>query len=101
MDNGSLHQFNEKAVWSIHSLAGLSIVSIQVILFMQKFRYGMMEQVLTRRIYHIFLDRFYRGKRAVGDGIGIGLALARSIFELQNGTITAYNRRNGGACFRK
>ena len=47
---------------------------------------------------HLF-DRFYRGKRAVGNGIGIGLALARSIFELQNGTITAYNRRNGGACF--
>ena len=47
---------------------------------------------------HLF-DRFYRGRRAVGNGIGIGLALARSIFELQNGTITAYNRRNGGACF--
>ena len=47
---------------------------------------------------HLF-DRFYRGRRAVGNGIGIGLALAQSIFELQNGTITAYNRRNGGACF--
>lgn len=47
---------------------------------------------------HLF-DRFYRGRRAVGNGIGIGLALARSIFELQNGTIAAYNRRNGGACF--
>ena len=52
----------------------------------------------TEDLPHLF-DRFYRGKRAVGDGIGIGLALARSIFELQNGTITAYNRRNGGACF--
>ena len=59
----------------------------------------MMEQVLIRRTYHIFLSAFYRGRRAVGNGIGIGLALARSIFELQNGTITAYNRRNGGACF--
>ena len=47
---------------------------------------------------HLF-DRFYRGRRAVGNGIGIGLALARSIFELQNGTITAYNQRNSGACF--
>ncbi len=47
---------------------------------------------------HLF-DRFYRGRRAVGNGIGIGLALARSIFELQNGTVTAYNLRNGGACF--
>lgn len=49
-------------------------------------------------IPHLF-ERFYRGRRAVGDGIGIGLALSRSIFELQNGTINAYNRRNGGACF--
>ena len=49
-------------------------------------------------LLHLF-DRFYRGRRAVGNGIGIGLALAQSIFELQNGTITAYNRRNGGACF--
>lgn len=47
---------------------------------------------------HLF-ERFYRGKRTVGNGIGIGLALARSVFELQNGTITAYNLRNGGACF--
>ena len=47
---------------------------------------------------HLF-ERFYRGRRAVGNGIGIGLALARSICELQNGTITASNLRNGGACF--
>ena len=52
----------------------------------------------TEDIPHLF-ERFYRGRRAVGDGIGIGLALSRSIFELQNGTINAYNRRNGGACF--
>jgi signal transduction histidine kinase len=44
-------------------------------------------------------ERFYRGKSAVGNGIGIGLALAKSIIELQNGTITAYNLQNGGACF--
>lgn len=47
---------------------------------------------------HLF-DRFYRGRHAAGNGIGIGLALARSIFELQNGTISAYNLRNSGACF--
>ena len=52
----------------------------------------------TEDLPHLF-ERFYRGRRAVGNGIGIDLALARSIFELQNGTITAYNRRNGGACF--
>lgn len=49
-------------------------------------------------IPHLF-ERFYRGKRAAGSGIGIGLALARSVFELQNGTITARNLQAGGACF--
>lgn len=44
-------------------------------------------------------ERFYRGKGAGGNGIGIGLSLARSIFELQNGTITARNLPDGGACF--
>lgn len=49
-------------------------------------------------IPHLF-ERFYRGRRATGDGIGIGLALAKSVFELQNGTITARNLQGGGACF--
>lgn len=49
-------------------------------------------------IPHLF-ERFYRGKRATDNGIGIGLALAKSIFELQNGTITACNLQAGGACF--
>lgn len=49
-------------------------------------------------IPHLF-ERFYRGKRASGNGIGIGLSLARSIIELQNGNITARNLPDGGACF--
>lgn len=49
-------------------------------------------------IPHLF-ERFYRGKNADGNGIGIGLALARSVFELQNGNITARNLPGGGACF--
>lgn len=52
----------------------------------------------TEDLPHLF-ERFYRGRHAVGSGIGIGLALARSVFELQNGTVTAYNLQNGGACF--
>lgn len=49
-------------------------------------------------IPHLF-ERFYRGKGAKGNGIGIGLPLARSIFEMQNGNITARNMPEGGACF--
>lgn len=44
-------------------------------------------------------DRFYRGKNAGREGIGIGLALAKSIIESQNGVIRAKNRPEGGACF--
>lgn len=49
-------------------------------------------------IPHLF-ERFYRGKGAAGNGIGIGLSLAHSIFKLQNGNITARNLPEGGACF--
>lgn len=52
----------------------------------------------TEDIPHLF-ERFYRGKNTTGNGIGIGLTLARSIFELQNGNITARNLPGGGACF--
>lgn len=49
-------------------------------------------------IPHLF-ERFYRGKCAKGEGIGIGLSLAREIFALQNGSLTAENLPEGGACF--
>ena len=47
---------------------------------------------------HIF-ERFYRGQNAHEGGIGIGLALAKEIIELQNGTIRAKNKPGGGAFF--
>lgn len=47
---------------------------------------------------HLF-ERFYRGKERKGDGIGIGLALSRALIEAQNGTITARNLTDAGACF--
>ena len=49
-------------------------------------------------IPHLF-ERFYRGQEVKGDGIGIGLALTKAIIERQNGTITARNLTDGGACF--
>jgi len=56
------------------------------------------EGFCSEDIPHLF-ERFYRGKKAAPNGIGIGLALAKSIFELQNGNITARNLPDGGACF--
>ncbi len=47
---------------------------------------------------HMF-ERFYRGSRAKEGGIGIGLALAKSIITLQNGCIEAKNIPEGGASF--
>lgn len=49
-------------------------------------------------IPHIF-ERFYRGSRAKGGGIGIGLALAKSLISMQNGCIEAINLPTNGACF--
>ena len=47
---------------------------------------------------HLF-ERFYRGKHATAQSVGIGLSLARMIITAQNGTIQASNRREGGAQF--
>ena len=47
---------------------------------------------------HLF-ERFYRGKQAARESIGIGLALAKSIIERQGGELWAQNRKDGGACF--
>lgn len=49
-------------------------------------------------ISHIF-ERFYHGERSCEGGIGIGLALAKSIIEMQNGCIEAKNLVNSGACY--
>ena len=47
---------------------------------------------------HLF-ERFYRGKNADENSVGIGLALARQIVSAQNGTLQAANRPEGGASF--
>ena len=49
-------------------------------------------------IPHLF-ERFYRGQNAPHGGIGIGLSLSKAIIESQNGTISAKNLSDGGACF--
>lgn len=47
---------------------------------------------------HLF-TRFYRGKNANKDSVGIGLSLAKALIEGQNGEITAGGRPEGGAVF--
>ena len=47
---------------------------------------------------HLF-ERFYKGKNATPESVGIGLALARSVAAAQNGTIAAANAPSGGARF--
>lgn len=47
---------------------------------------------------HIF-ERFYKGKNASKESIGIGLALAKTIMLSQNGTICAERRVEGGTRF--
>lgn len=49
-------------------------------------------------IPHLF-ERFYRGQNPGSSGIGLGLSLSKAIIELQNGTISARNLADGGACF--
>lgn len=49
-------------------------------------------------IPHLF-TRFYKGKNASQESVGIGLALARMIIANQNGTIKADNHPHGGARF--
>ena len=47
---------------------------------------------------HLF-ERFYKGKNASEQSVGIGLALSRRIISQQNGTLKAENRLEGGATF--
>ena len=47
---------------------------------------------------HLF-ERFYKGRNAGEQSVGIGLALARMIVEEQNGALKAENLRSGGAAF--
>ena len=44
-------------------------------------------------------ERFYKGRGAGGAAIGIGLALARQVAALENGTLSAASGRRGGAVF--
>ncbi len=44
-------------------------------------------------------ERFYRGARAGGGGVGLGLPISRGIAEAHGGTLTAHAREGGGTTF--
>lgn len=44
-------------------------------------------------------QRFYRGKNASSDSVGIGLAMAKSIFINQNATLDVKSEKGVGSCF--
>ena len=52
------------------------------------------EGISKKDIKHIF-DRFYKGENSSHDSIGIGLALAKSIINKSNGTITVDSNNEG------
>ena len=47
---------------------------------------------------HIF-ERFYKGKNASTNSVGIGLAIAKAIIEKQDGEIYLYSKLNEGTTF--
>lgn len=56
------------------------------------------EGIEDKDLPHIF-ERFYKSKNASENSVGIGLAIARSIITMHNGTIKAANHPDGGAVF--
>jgi two-component system sensor histidine kinase KdpD len=45
-------------------------------------------------------EKFYRGPAARSSGMGLGLAICRSIAQIHDGSLAAENRPGGGAVFR-
>ena len=52
------------------------------------------EGISEKDLPHIF-ERFYKGDNASPDGVGIGLALSKSIIEEDNGTVSVDSDSNG------
>ena len=54
--------------------------------------------IAAEDIPHIF-ERFYKGKNAGKDSVGIGLALTKAIIEDQHGEITVESTEGAGSVF--
>ena len=54
--------------------------------------------IAKKDLPHIF-ERFYKGKNISSDSVGIGLALAKSIIEKNNGDISVDSEESKGTIF--
>ena len=83
-----------------HTSAGgtVSVTAEETVLFTEILVSDTGEGFDREDLPHLF-ERFYRGKNADPDSIGIGLALTREILAAQNATISASNKATGGAQF--
>ena len=72
----------------------------KLILYIQNFNMGWRRGFLSRWYPSSFWTILSRKKMHLPMGSVLGFALAKSIFELQNGNITARNLPDGGACLR-
>lgn len=75
---------NQKVIMNVENNNVYSTVEIK--------DYG--DGISKKDISHIF-ERFYKGENATSDSIGIGLALAKTIIEEDNGNISVDSNENG------
>ena len=83
-----------------HTPAGgtVTVASIDTPLYAELSVQDSGEGIAPEDLGRVF-ERYYKGKNATAESIGIGLAFAREILAAQNGTITAANAPTGGARF--
>ena len=55
---------------------------------------------IPSEILGLVFDKFYRGPGSPLGGVGLGLAIAKTIMEIHGGKIEVKNRRSGGAEFQ-
>lgn len=83
-----------------HTPAGgtVSVTSAATPLFTEIVVQDTGEGIAPEDLGRVF-ERYYKGKNATSDSIGIGLAFAREILAAQGGTVAASNVPGGGARF--
>jgi two-component system sensor histidine kinase KdpD len=102
IDFGLMEQVLYNLIYNAIQYASIS-TNLKIKAFYDK---GMMTiQVLDRgpgfpeKEIPLIFNKFYRIEGSKAGGTGLGLSIARGFTEAQKGTITAENRKNGGAKF--